>query len=212
MNRETYRIQLCWGVESGKCRNLVHRNTQLHQKLEPVIASSGWPECLAGNLSRPIRPLDQFSISVSGCPNGCSRPQIADFGLLQALRPRVDEEGCTGCGECVHACREEAIELENGTAGINPGLCLACGKCVRACPEGALYASALGYRVQVGGKLGRHPRLADELPGIQSEQEVLHILASCLQLHQGCYRPGVRFGQVVAEQGLGRIGGLANEH
>lgn len=211
MSRKTYRITLCCGVQNGDCRNLVLRNTNLYQKLESVLESSGWPDYLISNLSREITPLDQFFISVSGCPNGCSRPQIADFGLLQALYPRVEEDSCTGCGECVHACREGAIYLEESIAEINPELCLACGKCVEACPEHVLYPNALGYRVQVGGKLGRHPRLADELPDIKSEQEVLNILANCLQKHQRCYRPGLRFGQVVAEQGLGHINGPANK-
>ncbi|MFW6415472.1 MAG: 4Fe-4S binding protein, partial [Thermodesulfobacteriota bacterium] len=168
MSRKSYRIKLCWGLESGECRNLVFPETNLYQDLESVLENSGWPECLQHNLTGEIKLLDQFSLSVSGCPNGCSRPQITDFGLLQALYPRVDVDGCYGCGECVRACREGAIDLQKGVAAINAELCLSCGKCVEACPENALSPGALGYRVQVGGKLGRHPRLADELPGIRS--------------------------------------------
>ena len=205
MSRKSYRIKLCWGVESGECRNLVHTDTNLYQDLESVLENSGWPECLERNLTREIKPLDHFSISVSGCPNGCSRPQIADFGLLYALYPQVKKSVCTGCGECVRACREGAIDLEGGKAGINPEYCLSCGKCVEACPENALCPAALGYRVQIGGKLGRHPRLADELLGIKSRQDVLRILANCLQMHQECYLPGIRFGQVVSEHGLESI-------
>jgi dissimilatory sulfite reductase (desulfoviridin) alpha/beta subunit len=156
-------------------------------------------------LQREIKPLDQFSVSISGCPNGCSRPQIADFGLLQAQHPEVDAEKCTGCGECAQGCREGAIDLESGIARIDPTYCLSCGVCIRSCPEQALFPSRHGYRVLVGGKLGRHPRLAEELPGIYSREEMLAALQKCLALHQGHYRTGVRFGQVVAEQGVEKV-------
>ena len=90
----------------------------------------------------------------------------------------------------------------DGVAWIDPESCLSCGVCLRACPEGALSPQMEGYRVQVGGKLGRHPRLGDELPGIQARDQMLKILKQCLELHQKSYWPGRRFGQVVAEQGI----------
>ena len=205
MTRKAYRIKFCWGIESGECPNLLSQEPALKQDLEAVIGHSGWPELLSGSLSREIKPLDQFSISVSGCPNGCSRPQIADFGLLQAKHPRVSDDACTGCGECVQACREGAIEVLAGVARIDPESCLSCGICLRSCPEEALSPQSQGYRVQVGGKLGRHPRLAEELPGIQARRQMLEILKHCLELHQKSYRPGLRFGQVVAEQGVQQL-------
>ena len=205
MSDNTYRLKLCWGLESGKCPNLITDEPDLTKSIRSVIESSGWPECLGSKLKRKIKPLDQFSISVSGCPNGCSRPQIADFGLLQAQFPQVSDEICTGCGICEATCKEGAIAVHSGLAGIDPDLCLSCGVCVRNCPEEALSALTQGYRVQVGGKLGRHPRLGDELPGIFSLDQVLAILKNCLHLHQEHYQPGLRFGQFISEQGLSRI-------
>ena len=202
MTRKAHRIKLCWGIESGGCPNLLFQEPTLKQDLESDVERSGWPELLGRILSREIKPLDQFSISVSGCPNGCSRPQIADFGLLQARHPELSGEACTGCGECVQACREGAIEVLDGVAMIDPESCLSCGVCIRTCPQGALSPAIEGYRVQVGGKLGRHPRLADELPGIQARGQMLEILKRCLELHQRHYQPGRRFGQVVAQQGV----------
>ena len=211
MTAKAYRIKLCWGLEKGECPNLLDPDPGLKQDLESVLESSGWPQCLRGSLQRDIKPLDQFLVSVSGCPNGCSWPQIADFGLLQAQHPQVIVERCTGCGECQDACREGAIDLETDVARINPKDCLSCGRCIRACPEQALKPVQQGYRIQMGGKLGRHPRLAEELPHIQTREQMLQILDRCLALHQKHYRPGVRFGQVVAEQGIGRIVQSASE-
>jgi dissimilatory sulfite reductase (desulfoviridin) alpha/beta subunit len=205
MSGKSYRIKLCWGAESGECPNLIQLEANFKKDLQDVIDDSGWPECLEQNLARQVKPLDQFSISVSGCPNGCSRPQIADFGLLQARQPQVIEDMCSGCAECIQVCREGAIELKHGIANIDSGPCLSCGACICICPENALITKNQAYRIQVGGKLGRHPRLADELPGIYDNEAVFDILNKCLKLHQSFYKPGLRFGQVIARQGIAEL-------
>jgi dissimilatory sulfite reductase (desulfoviridin) alpha/beta subunit len=55
-----------------------------------------------------------------------------------------------------------------------------------------------GYRVQLGGKLGRHPQLAKELPGIYSEQQVLEIVRDCLKFYKKNSTHGRRFSQILA--------------
>ena len=43
--------------------------------------------------------------------------------------------GCMGFGDCVSACPQKAICLENGIAHVNTRLCIGCGLCVRTCPQ-----------------------------------------------------------------------------
>ena len=50
----------------------------------------------------------------------------------------VDLALCDGCGECVEACPETAITLNDGKASINDILCNGCGACIPACPNDAL--------------------------------------------------------------------------
>ena len=50
----------------------------------------------------------------------------------------VDEKKCTGCGECVSACPQRAINIINGKAEINRSLCVECGTCSLVCPAGAI--------------------------------------------------------------------------
>lgn len=51
----------------------------------------------------------------------------------------IDEEKCTGCGLCVPACAEGAIEIIDGKAKvIKDLLCDGLGACIGDCPEGAL--------------------------------------------------------------------------
>ncbi len=52
---------------------------------------------------------------------------------------QIDEELCTGCGNCVSPCAEGAIEIVNGKARvIREELCDGAGFCIGLCPTGAL--------------------------------------------------------------------------
>ncbi len=58
-----------------------------------------------------------------------------------AKRPMVliDEELCTGCGDCVPSCAEGAIQIIDGKAKlVADNLCDGLGACLGDCPEGAI--------------------------------------------------------------------------
>jgi ferredoxin len=51
----------------------------------------------------------------------------------------IDEEKCTGCGLCVPACEEGAIQIINGKAKVvAEKYCDGLGACLGHCPEGAI--------------------------------------------------------------------------
>lgn len=78
-----------------------------------------------------VRPEEYNAHVVS---KSCAAGQCR--GLMSYL---VDPSVCTGCGECLDSCPEEAIEGEDGFIHmIDEKLCVKCGKCVPACPEGAI--------------------------------------------------------------------------
>jgi len=103
----------------------------------------------------------KFRIAISGCPNGCSRPQIADIGAMGAVRPDVDPSECTECGGCADACPDQAITVDDAPPLFDRTACLGCNTCEAICPTHAITASAPRARILAAGKLGRHPRLAD---------------------------------------------------
>lgn len=51
----------------------------------------------------------------------------------------IDQDKCIGCGLCINACHEGAIELVNGKAVlIDDEYCDGLGNCLPACPVGAI--------------------------------------------------------------------------
>ncbi|MGB3944427.1 MAG: 4Fe-4S binding protein, partial [Methanothrix sp.] len=52
---------------------------------------------------------------------------------------KIDEDLCDGCGSCVLACPENAIEIVGGKARVvRESLCDGLGACIGDCPTGAL--------------------------------------------------------------------------
>ncbi len=52
---------------------------------------------------------------------------------------RIDQEKCNGCGLCIPACAEGAIQIVNGKAKlISDKYCDGLGACLGECPQGAL--------------------------------------------------------------------------
>jgi dissimilatory sulfite reductase (desulfoviridin) alpha/beta subunit len=140
----------------------------------------------------------EFRISLAECPNACSQPQIKDIGILGAALPVISAAACSGCGACVNLCPDGAIDLDDTPLPrLDLDRCMACGQCPRECPTGTLEVGRTGYRIQLGGKLGRHPRLGRELPGIYSEDQVVAIVDTCLAYYKTHSRKGRRFAELV---------------
>ena len=53
--------------------------------------------------------------------------------------PRLDQNLCTGCSDCVAACLPGALAQVNGKAAlVFPDLCTYCAACEALCPVGAI--------------------------------------------------------------------------
>ncbi|MHC1727774.1 MAG: 4Fe-4S binding protein [Syntrophobacteraceae bacterium] len=200
-----FQIETCFG--SSGCENRAADSNQLVEELEKLFARRDFLGFLKKKVDGSLKIHHEFRISVSDCPNACSRPQIVDIGTIGASRPGFSDEPCTGCGACTEACREGAIQVpEDAERPVLDGdKCVQCGKCIGACPSGTLVEEAKGWRVLVGGKLGRHPQLGKELKGIYSKEEVLAIVERCLDLYFTHNVAGERFGAMLNRTGYGHI-------
>jgi pyruvate formate lyase activating enzyme len=81
-------------------------------------------------------PGIRTTVFMKGCALRCLWCQNPES---QSTRPELffDSEQCKGCGTCVQACPEGAIELYDGRSWTNRKLCMGAGKCAEVCPHEA---------------------------------------------------------------------------
>lgn len=86
---------------------------------------------------------------------------------MKIKRPliRIDEEKCTGCGDCVTACHESAIAIVDGKAKlVREIFCDGLGACLGHCPTGALTIEEVEAEPFSEEAVARHIAAAIPLP------------------------------------------------
>ena len=191
-----FQLDRCFG--SGGCPNRVVESNSLFNSLENLFIKEDILKFLRQNIGDNIKFHHEFRITLSDCPNACSQPQIKDIGIIGASIPEIIENKCTLCGQCVDICKENAVTLneKKSMPMIDYDLCIKCGQCIKKCSAGTIFEKKTGFRILLGGKLGRHPRLAEELPGIFSEAETLKIVKKCIDYYKKNSKNGARFADI----------------
>jgi anaerobic sulfite reductase subunit C len=198
-----YQVEGCFGPNGCPYRAVGYKD--IFARVEERLAGRNIRSFLKERVQGPLKMHHEFRVSISDCPNACSRPQIADLGLIGARKPAVSNIPCNHCGACVEVCRENAIRLEADGPAVDFSKCLACGQCLGSCPTGTLQEGERGYRILAGGKLGRHPRLGREFPGIFSPEGALEAVDRCLDHYQKNCSRGERFGEILERTGIKKI-------
>jgi len=155
------------------------------------------------------------------CPLGALLGLLSKVSLLRPIvRP-----ACNRCGQCVGACRVDAIDTGEGY-DIVPSECTVCLDCLSACPEGgvefrwhwrpapareydpnrrqalaALMAGAAGVALLRTGARAKqpHPQLVRP-PGVGDEEDFLSRCIRCSQCMKVCPTSGLQ--PVLFEAGL----------
>lgn len=200
IRREYYVLRSCaqdCRLNLGNTDAVAHRLAEWLDAHEEELAAHFAAQLGAG---RPVLAHNRIQIALAGCPNACSEPQIRDFALIGIAVVGPGEGECSGCRLCERVCLEEAVTVA-ATVAIDESRCLRCGMCAAVCPTGALEVKARGYRVLVGGKLGRHPRLATELVSFCAEEECYPIFEQVLNFWFEHREKGERLGSTIERAG-----------
>jgi dissimilatory sulfite reductase (desulfoviridin) alpha/beta subunit len=135
----------------------------------------------------------RLRIAIAGCPNACSRPQIADIGVVGTVRPEADEATCTACGACARVCPDQAIVVDDAPPVFDRAACQGCLRCSEACPQSCIAVSAPRARILAGGKLGRHPHLAMPVGMVSTPAELVAFLDETVEAFLAHSHLGERF-------------------
>lgn len=194
-------IRVCLAAAMG-CSKATMDVYSLRDKLNMRIEETGLKDFLCSNQTEDSSDIHRFVISISGCPDACSQPQISDFGIIARAMPEYIVENCTGCGKCIAICKEHSIQLIDDEPFIDYVTCVGCAECTRVCPTKAIQSNRKGYSIRIGGGLGRHPQLAHEVAHLASSKEVLVIFDACINLYIEKGIPGESFKDAVNRIGI----------
>lgn len=185
-------LQACRS-ELSNCPNVLVKPGGWIQAIEKWISENELNEKLRRGIGEDkILFHHKINISVSGCPNGCSMPQIADIGLTGFVEPALAPEDCTECGECMRACPDRAIKADGTPPVFDRELCQGCTRCRDACAGGCISIERPAMRVLLGGRLGRRPHLAEHKYKVTNTDELIVILDKLISNYIGNAAPGDR--------------------
>ncbi|MCJ7445763.1 MAG: 4Fe-4S binding protein [Methanotrichaceae archaeon] len=92
---------------------------------------------------------------------------------------KIDESLCTGCGNCIVACAEDAIELIDGKARVvSDRFCDGLGACIGECPVGALTIEEREAE-EFDEKAAKRRLDSSKIGKVTKEQQELHTISPC---------------------------------
>lgn len=144
----------------------------------------------------------KFKIAVTGCPASCLKVQENDFGIMGFVEPVFVEENCVMCRMCEKSCEMSAIRIDSGSLFLDMHKCVSCGLCVKACRKDAMQIKEQGFRIFVGGKVGKRPRLGEELLRTAGEGLVFDVLKKTVKYYRENALEGERLGDVIDRCGM----------
>ncbi len=174
-------LTACQG-EQRNCPNLLIKTAWWESIITNWIQDKNISEKLRKKVkTKKVLRHQKISVVIAGCPNGCSKPYTANIGLVGFVKPDVEPDLCTACGECEVVCPDIAITVSGGPPVFDRDKCLGCNKCRDICPTNAISLSAPGIRIYEGGKQGRHPKFGEIIAEENSPEKILDILESTLK-------------------------------
>lgn len=110
---------------------------------------------------------------------GCSSLK-GKLRMHMSLLPFFDPDLCTGCGQCIEHCPENALTLSEAHSApeVDPNLCIGCGECQAVCINQAVRIEEKDVRDWQRGKGTFSSRIVDYTMGLMHGrwQRTVHVL------------------------------------
>jgi dissimilatory sulfite reductase (desulfoviridin) alpha/beta subunit len=200
VSRKGFSVVQCKAADF--CVRAVKNTDHVAQQIENMLDVIQLDQLIRQKFGDKLAKHHVFEIVFSGCPNGCSKPQINDIGIMAKATVNVDCSKCIACMKCVGGCKENALVWDGEQILIAHEQCVGCGDCIKMCPTNAISQVQVGYRIIAGGRLGRHPQLALEIFPFVPEENVVEITKGLIEYFQHYAQKGERLADVIARLGV----------
>lgn len=195
-----FSVKMCGGAMG--CPMTLINVKLVAQQIAERIEHSDLPKVIESRIKGPLLTHHKFRVAVAGCPNCCSEPHIKDFGVNGQSRPVATANQCIACLQCVRTCKENTVFVNMKKVSFDYEACVNCGQCSRVCPTQAIMPEEPAYHILAGGKLGRHPQLAQVVAELVNEERVYQELESHIELLIEHGKPGERLGSLLNRLGI----------
>lgn len=81
--------------------------------------------------------LSGFGGTIKNLGMGCGSRK-GKLAQHSTVGPKVIEEKCVGCGDCISHCSQNALALVDEKAVLDSKKCIGCGECILVCPNEAI--------------------------------------------------------------------------
>ncbi len=121
---------------TGKAEVEVEINREQFQKVYLAEAIMEAPALVVLSHFK-LHELSGFGGALKNLGMGCASRK-GKLSQHSNISPKVSAKKCTGCGDCVIHCAQEAIHInpETEKAAIDPTRCVGCAECLLVCPYG----------------------------------------------------------------------------
>ena len=92
----------------------------------------------AGNTGKYVEFICNCCTCHCGIIQGLRDANRPGSAAVSSFIASLDEEVCSGCGDCVERCPMDALTMGDDVAALDSDRCIGCGLCVSTCPTGAL--------------------------------------------------------------------------
>jgi len=114
-----------------------------------------------------------------------------------AMKPKIKQKFCTGCGVCIEWCPVNCITMNNGKAFIDNNACIGCGECLAVCRFGAVKHDWAVSDVELQRRMAEHA-----LGVVKGKEKKILFVNFLINITKDCDCMGIKQTPVIPDIGV----------